>query len=409
VSLTGKHIVVFSQMQFDGRLESTIYTMARLLAKDNYVYFVDRPFTWKDYFKFKDTKAYQVRKSHFFNSNDSFIQSDLPNFKIIICPPVPSINMLPEGKGYRLAVKFNEWMVASRLKKVFKQQGIKDYIYINSYNFSYPQLHETLEPKPAVTVYHCVDPIIEEYQLKHGVHNEEILAKSVDMIICTSSALRNKKLLLNKNSYFVANAANLIHSQKALDPALPLANILSGIKKPVVGYFGAIERRIDYTLIKKVIADNPDKSFVFVGPVDADYIREGDFAAPNLHLPGPVPYEQMPAVLKGFDVCVIPFKKDDVSNNIFPLKLFEYLGAGKPVVSTNFNDDLQNFTAGLVPYCSTADEFSAALNNALIDSQAPEKVQARLDIAGNNTWEHRITDIKQLLTDALTQKNKTVG
>jgi teichuronic acid biosynthesis glycosyltransferase TuaH len=81
VSLTGKHIVVFSQMQFDGRLESTIYTMARLLAKDNYVYFVDRPFTWKDYFKFKDTKAYQVRKPHFFNAKNSFIQSDLPNLR----------------------------------------------------------------------------------------------------------------------------------------------------------------------------------------------------------------------------------------------------------------------------------------------------------------------------------------
>lgn len=408
MSITKRHIVVFSQMQFDGRLESTIYTMARLLAKDNYVYFVDRPFTWKDYFKFKDTRAYQVRKPHFFNAENSYIQSDLPNFKVIICPPVPSINAIPEGRAYRMAVKFNEWMVASRLNKVFRQLGVKDYIYINSYNFSYPQLHKMLEPKPAITVYHCVDPIIEEYQLKHGVNNEMILAKSVDMIICTSRELRDKKALLNKRSYFVANAANLSHSQKALDPGLPEATILAGVKKPVIGYFGAIERRIDYALIKKVITDNPDKSFVFVGPVDKDYIKEGDFNAPNLYLPGPVLYDEMPSVLKGFDVCIIPFKKDDVSNNIFPLKLFEYLGAGKPVVSTNFNDDLKNFTAGLVPYCSTAGEFSTALASALIDAQAPEKVQQRINIAANNTWEHRIADIKDLLEKGLLENGMPV-
>ena len=404
MSFVNKHIVIFSQMQFDGQLESTIFTMARLLAKDNYVYFVDRPFTWKDYFKFRDTKAYLVRKQHFFNSNNSFIQSDVSNFKIIISPPVPSINAMPEGKAYRLAVKFNEWMVASRLNKVFKKLGVKDYIYINSYNFSYPQLHQILVPKPAITVYHCVDPIIEAYQLKHGVNNEEILAKSVDMIICTSRELRDKKALLNKHSYFVANAANLTHSQKALDPHLPVAEIFSGIKKPVVGYFGAIERRMDYSLLKKVIADNPDKSFVFVGPVDEDYVKEGQFTAPNLYLPGAVPYEQMPAILKGFDVCIIPFKKDGVSNNIFPLKLFEYLGAGKPVVSTDFNADLQNFTAGLVPYCNTADAFTTALNNALVDPQAPEKIKQRINVAADNTWEHRIADIKGLLEKGLTEK-----
>ncbi len=308
MELKNRNIIIFSQMQFDGRLESTNYIMARQLAKNNNVYYVDRPFTWKDYIKFKDTPEFKIRKPHFFSSSNSIIQTDTPNLKIIISPPVPSINMLPEGKLYRAAVRVNELIVASRLRKVIKQLNIKDYIYINSYNYTYPNFHNLI--KPVLTVYHCVDPLIEIYQTKHGLISEDIVVKSVDLVICTSKELRNKKLKLNSNSHFIPNAANISHSQKALNPGLPVAEILSGIKKPVIGYFGNIERRIDYKLLDELLALNPDKNFAFVGPVDIDYVDMPAFKEPNAFVKGAVPYDQMPAVLKGFDVAIIPFKKD---------------------------------------------------------------------------------------------------
>lgn len=393
MSLTGQNIIIFSQMQFDGRLESTNYILAKQLAKDNYVYYVDRPYTWRDYFQFRNTPGFNTRKPHFFSSTNSIIETEIPNLKIVISPPVPSINMLPEGRLYRLALKLNEWIVGNRLKKVIKNLSIGNYIYINSYNFSFPTLHKLLNP--TLTVYHCVDPIIEEYQTKHGLISEDILVKQVDLIICTSKELRNKKALLNKNSFFIPNAANIGHSQKALNPELPVAGILTGIKKPIIGYFGAVERRIDYELITSLLKDNPGKSFVFIGPIDSYYIKEGEYKAPNLYLKGPVPYEQMPAVLKGFDVAIIPFKKDEVSSDIFPLKLFEYLGSGRPVVSTDFNSDLADFTLGTVPFCKDALSFSAAIEIALQDTD--ELQQKRLQVAAGNTWEHRVIEIEDLL------------
>ena len=393
MSLTGQNIIIFSQMQFDGRLESTNYILAKQLAKDNYVYYVDRPYTWRDYFQFRNTPGFNTRKPHFFSSTNSIIETEIPNLKIVISPPVPSINMLPEGRLYRLALKLNEWIVGNRLKKVIKNLSIGNYIYINSYNFSFPTLHKLLNP--TLTVYHCVDPIIEEYQTKHGLISEDILVKQVDLIICTSKELRNKKALLNKNSFFIPNAANIGHSQKALNPELPVASILTGIKKPIIGYFGAVERRIDYELITSLLKDNPGKSFVFIGPIDSYYIKEGEYKAPNLYLKGPVPYEQMPAVLKGFDVAIIPFKKDEVSSDIFPLKLFEYLGSGRPVVSTDFNSDLADFTLGTVPFCKDALSFSAAIEIALQDTA--ELQQKRLQVAAGNTWEHRVIEIEDLL------------
>ncbi|HAL82699.1 MAG TPA: glycosyl transferase family 1 [Mucilaginibacter sp.] len=385
MSLKGQNIIIFSQMQFDNHLESTNYIMAKHLAQDNYVYYVDRPYTWRDYIQFRKTPGFRARKPYFFSSKNSFIQTEIPNLKIIITPPVPSINILPEGILYRLALKINELIVAKRLNKVIEHLNISNFIYINSYNFSYPTLHKLLNP--VLTVYHCVDPIIEYYQTKHGLISEDILVKNVDLVICTSKELRNQKALLNKNAFFIPNAANISHSQKALDPILPVADILSGIKKPIIGYFGNIERRIDYDLVKKLLETNRDKSFVFIGPVDYYYIKE-DSAHPNLYLKGPVPYGEMPAVLKGFDVAIIPFKKDEVSSLIFPLKLFEYLGSGRPVVSTDFNPDLKDFTSDTVFYCKNAKEFSEALEAALKDT--PLLQQKRLAIAADNTWEHRI-------------------
>jgi len=400
MSLRDQNIIIFSQMQFDSQLESTNFTMARHLAKDNRVYYVDRPYTWRDYFKFKNTPGYNTRRPHFFSSSNSLISTENPNLKIIITPPVPSINILPEGKLYRWLLKINEKIVGTRLKKVIKKLKITDYIYINSYNVAFPTLHKQLDP--VLTVYHCVDPLVEPYQTRHGLISEDILVKDVDMVISTSKELCNIKGLLNSKSFFIPNAANISHSEKALNPKLKVAKILTGIKKPVIGYFGNIERRIDYELLSELIAANPDKSFVFVGPVDSHYLKAEDYNMPNFYLPGAVPYDEMPAVLKGFDVAIIPFKKDEVSNNIFPLKLFEYLGSGRPVVSTDFNTDLKDFTHDTVLYCKNAKAFSEALNISLADTDLLK--QKRLAVAANNTWEHRIIEIKDLLQQNLDLK-----
>ncbi|ACT91450.1 glycosyltransferase family protein [Dyadobacter fermentans] len=394
MKLKGHQIIIFGLPRFDAPIESTNYTTAKLLARENEVYYVENPFTLRDFFRLRRTPEYQLRKEHFSLTGHSLIETDTPNLKVIIPPILLSVNFLPENRLFRAALKFNEFLIRAKLKSILETYRIRDYIFINSFNFHYPTLSEGLSPR--LKVYHCLDPMVLPFNRRHGVVSEDILVKQSDVVICSSRQLYEEKKQQNPYSYFVANAADLGHSSKALNPDLPVYPAIAALKKPVIGYLGAIERRMDYDLLKTVILANPDKSFAFVGPVSREFVPDWFFTAENVHFPGPIDYDDMPAVIKGFDVALIPFKKDDVSSSIFPLKLFEYLGAGKPVVAIDFNPDLKEFTKGEVTFCETADSFSEAINTALQTDNAEQR-KNRVTIAAENTWENRVDAIGDII------------
>ena len=398
MELKNKTIFFLGTTKFDGKDQSTSFSIAKQLAKNNSVYYIDYPFTLKDYFIFKESDQIKFRKSYFSLFSNGVISTDDPNFKIVIIPPLLSINFLPEGPIYRLMLRFNEFIIIRRLKKVIKSYKIRDLIYFNSFNFHYPDIADSL--KPLLKIYHCVDPMITPYDMKHGIISEGKLVKKSDLVICTSRQLCNEKMLQNTNTYFIPNAADISHSRKALNAELPVDECLTGIKKPVIGYVGTVERRIDYPLLKEVIEKNPDKSFVFAGPLTAEFIPEWFDKLPNLHLLGRIPHERVPNIIKGFDITMIPFKKDAVSATIFPLKLFEYLGAGKPVISTTFNPDIEEFTNGTVTFCDDEMMFSKAIENILATDNEAKK-QSRIAVATENTWEKRASDISGLINSYL--------
>ena len=393
MKLTGQHIVIFSLFRFDSEIESTGYTLAKYLAKDNFVYYVDNPFTINDLLKRRKTEQYARRRNFFSPFSSRLIDTELPNLKVVITPLLLSINFLREGGLYRRLLKVNEYMIRLKLRRVLKSTGIQDFIFINSFNFHYPDVADGLAP--GLTVYHCLDPVMGVFDGRHGIVSEERLVRKSDLVICSSRQLFNDKVKQNSHTYFIPNAADLKHSAKALDPSLPVSSLLASIPKPVIGYFGVIEERMNFVLMKEVIQSNPDKSFVFVGPTSGP-VPEWYYTAPNVFFTGGVPYREMPSIIKGFDVALIPFRKDERSATVFPLKLFEYLGAGKPVVATDFNMDLAEFTADTVAFCPDAGSFSQAISDALA-SNTDADVAKRIALAGDHTWEKRVEAIADLL------------
>lgn len=398
MELRNKNIIILGLARYNSEIESTTFTLAKHFAENNKVIYIGNPYTWKSLVlpKYRET-GYKDQVG-----GEGLIDTAVPNLKILSMPRLMSINWLPEGKAYRTLLKVNELLMKRRIDAVLKTYGIDDFVFINSYNFYYPGIGQML--KPSILVYHCVDPLVYDLELRHGRISEAKLVRESDVVICTSKQLYQEKSTLNKHTYFIPNAADISHSSKALQKDLPVYQHVANIKRPIVGYFGNIERRMDYDLLDKVTAANPGINFVFAGPLTAEFVPAWFYERTNVHRIGPVPYSEMPNVLKGFDVAMIPFKKDKVSATIFPLKLFEYLGAGKPVVATNFNPDLAEFTKSTVAYCDGAEAFSQAIRIGL-ESNTQDQEEERLRIASENTWQRRSSEFAALVSRYLDQKS----
>ncbi|MEJ7557797.1 MAG: glycosyltransferase [Pedobacter sp.] len=399
--LTDKTIFIFGIAKYDGQFESTSYTTAKFLAKDNDVYYIDYPYTIKDYFNKRDD-TFSKRQKAFFSLDHCLISTETARLKILILPPLLSINFLAEGPLYRFLLDVNEKIIVNRVKGVLKKIKVSQFVFINSHNFHYPNVGPKLNAK--LSVYHCVDPLVIDYDRKHGVVSEAQIVASSDVVICTSRQLYREKLVHNVNTYFIPNAADITHSSKVLNEDLEIHPGLRDIPHPIVGYLGNIERRIDFDLLTKFAEDQTNTSLVLVGPVVEEYIPKGFRQLKNVYFIDRVPYEDMPSVVKGFDVAIIPFKKDEVSATIFPLKLFEYLGSGKPTVLTDFNLDLMEFTGSSVFYCKDSLEFITAIKEC-IDNDTLQARDLRVAIAKDHTWEKVLLQFSTLLQEFYEKKN----
>jgi glycosyltransferase involved in cell wall biosynthesis len=172
---------------------------------------------------------------------------------------------------------------------------------------------------------------------------------------------------------------------RALDADLEKPPDLADVPGRVVGFFGLIEAWVDLELIAHMAKARPDTSFVLIGRVAQETTAVDGL--PNVYLLGQRPYTSMPAYMKYFDVCLIPFVVNDVIENSNPLKLKEYLAGGKPVVTVPIRavDDYRDhiYVAG------TYDEFLDCVDRAL-EEDSPERARARVAAMEPESWPAKV-------------------
>ena len=246
-------------------------------------------------------------------------------------------------------------------------------------------------------VYDCMDEWDSFPGMKAElVAAEERLVAEADLVTVSARRLFDKWQGRNPRVELVRNAADYAHFA-----APSTERLLDDVPHPIVGYFGAIAQWFDVALLASVAQQRPGYSFVLIGGVfDVDVTPLT--ALPNVHLLGQQPYARMPAYLRAFDVCVIPFVVNEITAATDPVKFYEYLSLGKPVVSTHMPE--------LEPHRDLLyladDDFLSQLDRAVAEDD--EELRARrIELARANTWTVRAEGMMQAIGEA-TGTSRTV-
>lgn len=249
------------------------------------------------------------------------------------------------------------------------------------------------------SIYHCVDEIKVQPRMPLELIEfaEKQLLQDTSLVLTTSIELTNSRKLLNPNTFYFPNVCNYSHFSRALDLRTVIPNDLLSIPSPRVGFIGALSGyKIDFSLLRFIAESRPDWSIVLIGKVG-----EGDpwtdisllNGLPNLYLMGPRSYEQLPSYLKGFDVGLLPNLINQYTKAMFPMKFFEYLASGTPVVGVEL-PALKDFEelACLEP---THEKFLHAIEKTLV-GDVPD-LDARLDAAKKHTYRERTEQMLSLI------------
>lgn len=238
-----------------------------------------------------------------------------------------------------------------------------------------------------LVVYYCID----DYAAHPGVdaaliaERDAALSRRADLLCVAPPALLDAKRALNPNTLFAPHGVDVGLFAQAQDLATEVPASARGLPRPVVGYIGSIHEWIDLPLVEWAARQRPQWTFLLVGHahVPVDGLR----ALPNVVFAGAQPYASLPAWSKAFDAAIIPYRLNRQVANANPLKLREYLAAGKAVVSVR-NPEIEKFSH-CVRLVDGRDAFLAALDAAVVDN-APDAIETRMASVADQTWDARV-------------------
>ena len=231
-------------------------------------------------------------------------------------------------------------------------------------------------------VYDCMDEWADFPNIGVELLNaEERLVASADAVTVTASLLGEKWQDKARRCAVVRNGVDFEFFSSHCRPN----GLLADVSHPIIGFYGGLAEWVDFELIAACARARPAWQFVLVGDVFVKDLAGLDTMS-NVRLLGRRPYAEMPLFLYNFDVCLLPFKLNDVTHAVDPVKFYEYMSAGKPVVAVPLKE--MAIYADYAYFATGKDEFIAGIERALAENDTA-LWDRRMALAKDNDWNAR--------------------
>ena len=233
------------------------------------------------------------------------------------------------------------------------------------------------------------------------IRSHRCLLRKADVVTATALLLYEDAKKERADTLHIPNGVDIDHfdTQPGLfSPPVDIA-ALCAIGKPVIGYYGAFANWFDYPLINDLALNRTDLNFLLIGPKHDNSLEASRLLRlANVHYLGPKPYSELPTYLACFDVAILPFIINQVTQSTSPIKLFEYFAGGKPVVSTPLREVMQYEEVAIG---KDSQEFAEKIDKALSIKNDLEFTSKLKKIAQENTWEIQAERILQIMEQKL--------
>jgi glycosyltransferase involved in cell wall biosynthesis len=312
----------------------------------------------------------------------------------VVSPLGIPFNMVPAIRD------LNARIGLSAVGRAIKENNLKDPIVITTLPNTVDCIGHLGE---VVSVYYCVDDftVYPDLPTKMIANMERELLKKVDLVVATARELQMRKSNGVRDTVLLPHGVDAEHFSRHVGRNVPSPDSMQGMQHPVMGFFGVIGEWVDLELIARMAELREDWTWVLIGPSQTNV--QVLQTCPNIFLLGSVNYQDLPSYARHFDVGIIPFVINDLTINVNPLKLLEYLACGLPVVSTPL-PEVSRY-GNLVETADTPEEFVAAIERAMA-SNVQGQAEKRILLARGNSWDVRAEEFSHHIEEFLKSRRQ---